>query len=64
MRGIFDLNLRANGVYDSITSMIPAVDVTMSLTEGYIKSSEFPIPLENMQLKSSIVNESGKMILS
>ncbi len=61
MRGIFDLNLKVNGIYDSITSMIPAVDVAMSLTDGYIKSSEFPIPLENIHLVSSIINESGKM---
>jgi len=33
----------------------------MSLANGYIKSSEFPLPLEDLKFTSTIKNESGKM---
>lgn len=61
LKGNFGLNLVANGVYDSINSIIPAIDLNMSLKDGYVKSSDFPIPLENMRLQSSVLNTSGKM---
>lgn len=61
LKGNFGLNLVANGVYDSLNSIIPAIDLNMSLKDGYVKSSDFPIPLENMRLQSSVLNTSGKM---
>jgi hypothetical protein len=61
MKGIFNVNASANGVYDSIKHIIPAVDVAIGLTNGYVKSSEFPIPLENLSMASTVKNTSGKM---
>lgn len=61
MKGSFAANVKAEGVYDSIKKIIPAVDATMSLTNGYVKSSEFPLPIENLGFASSIKNTSGKM---
>jgi hypothetical protein len=61
MKGTFNVHASANGVYDSIKHIIPAVDVTMGLANGYVKSSEFPIPLENLTMASTVKNTSGKM---
>jgi uncharacterized protein involved in outer membrane biogenesis len=61
MKGIFSVNASANGVYDSIKHLIPAVDVAMGLSDGFVKSSEFPIPLENLAMTSTVKNSSGKM---
>ncbi|MBX2941789.1 MAG: hypothetical protein KF860_05545 [Cyclobacteriaceae bacterium] len=61
MKGAFSIDASANGVYDSIKKIIPAIDVTMSLRDGYVKSSEFPLPIENMQFLSTVKNTSGKM---
>jgi uncharacterized protein involved in outer membrane biogenesis len=61
MRGNFSMNAKAKGVYDSIKKIIPAVDVTMTLADGYAKSAEFPLPLENLHMEASVKNESGKM---
>jgi uncharacterized protein involved in outer membrane biogenesis len=61
MKGNFNINAKANGVYDSIKHIIPAVDVTMGLSNGFVKSSEFPIPLENLSMASTVINTSGKM---
>lgn len=61
LKGIFSVNLAAKGVYDSLKKIIPAIDATMALSNGYAKSKEFPLPLENVQFSSQIKNSSGKM---
>lgn len=61
MRGNYALNLTANGVYDSLKKTIPAIDAAMSLGNGYIKSAEFPLPLQDLKFNSTIKNTSGKM---
>lgn len=61
MKGAFSVDATAKGVYDSIRKIIPAIDIAMSLKDGYIKSSEFPLPIESMQFTSTVKNTSGKM---
>jgi uncharacterized protein involved in outer membrane biogenesis len=61
MRGNYALNLTANGVYDSLKKTIPAIDASMSLANGYVKSAEFPLPLQDLKFNSTIKNTSGKM---
>ncbi|HRK53910.1 MAG TPA: AsmA-like C-terminal region-containing protein [Cyclobacteriaceae bacterium] len=61
VKGAFSVDATAKGVYDSIRKIIPAIDIAMSLKDGYVKSSEFPLPIENMQFTSTVKNTSGKM---
>lgn len=61
MRGNYALNLTAKGVYDSLKKTIPSVDAAMSLANGYVKSAEFPLPLQDLKFSSTIKNTSGKM---
>lgn len=61
MRGNYALNLTAKGVYDSLKKTIPSIDAAMSLANGYVKSSEFPLPLQDLKFNSTIKNTSGKM---
>jgi uncharacterized protein involved in outer membrane biogenesis len=61
MKGSFSVDAKAKGVYDSIKKTIPTVDVVMALADGYVKSAEFPMPLENLKMSSTVKNTSGKM---
>ncbi|MGE0770363.1 MAG: AsmA-like C-terminal region-containing protein [Cyclobacteriaceae bacterium] len=61
MKGSFNVNAMAKGVYDSIAHQIPALDVTMALAGGYIKSAEFPLPIEDLHFVSTVKNSTGKM---
>jgi hypothetical protein len=61
MAGVFAVDASAKGVYDSLKKIIPTVNAAMSLKDGYVKSSEFPLPLENLKFVSTIKNTSGKM---
>ncbi len=61
MRGLYELNLKANGIYDSLKSQFPNIDARMSLQDGYLKSAEYPIAMEQINLISTIKNETGNM---
>lgn len=61
MKGIFNLNLKAQGVYDSVANRIPTIDMNMSLQDGYVKSAEYPMPLENVRFTSTVTNTTGHM---
>jgi hypothetical protein len=61
MKGSYAVNLKAKGVYDSLRKTIPSIDATMSLVQGYVKSKDFPMPMEDMGFASTIKNSSGKM---
>lgn len=61
MRGSFSVDASAKGVYDSIKKVIPAIDVAMSLNDGFVKSAEFPLPIEDLHFTSTVKNASGKM---
>ncbi|MEQ9412662.1 MAG: AsmA-like C-terminal region-containing protein, partial [Cyclobacteriaceae bacterium] len=61
MKGSFSVDATAKGVYDSIKKIIPAIDIAMSLKGGYVKSSEFPLPIEDLHFASTVKNTSGKM---
>jgi hypothetical protein len=61
LKGSYAVNLTAKGVYDSLKKTIPAIDAAMSLANGYVKSAEFPLPLQDMAFNASIKNNSGKM---
>ena len=61
LKGAFNINATAKGVYDSLKKTIPAIDATMGLSSGYAKSKEFPLPLEQVHFNSNVKNSSGKM---
>ena len=60
LKGIYDLNLVAQGVYDSATQQIPTIDMDMALQNGYVKSGDYP-PLENVRFTSTVKNETGQL---
>ncbi len=61
LKGVYNVDLNASGVYDSATSRMPSIAADMSLNNGYVKSTDFPSPLENVNFVSRVENKSGKM---
>ena len=61
MKGTYSVSASAKGVYDSIKKIIPAIDASMALAGGYVKSNQFPLPLQDLKFNSTIKNTSGKM---
>jgi hypothetical protein len=61
LKGNYAINLTAKGVYDSLKKTIPSIDAVMSLANGFVKTTEFPLPLEDLKFNASVKNASGRM---
>ncbi|MCI0750779.1 MAG: AsmA family protein [Flammeovirgaceae bacterium] len=61
MKGTYAVNLTAKGIYDSLKKTIPSIDAAMSLANGFVKTKDFPLPLQDLKFNSTIKNTSGKM---
>ncbi|WP_210489799.1 AsmA-like C-terminal region-containing protein [Rufibacter aurantiacus] len=57
LRGLLDIDANAKGVY--FENHMPVVTAALNLTNGYVKSSEFPAPLEQVNVTSTVVNRTG-----
>ena len=62
MKGTFRMAAKVKGIYNSNKKIIPAVDASMSLSDGYVKSSKFSLPLQDLKFNSTVKNTSGKMV--
>lgn len=61
LKGNLDVNALAKGRYDSVVGIIPTIDAKLQLANGFVKSEEYPAPIENLNVKAFIQNTSGKM---
>ncbi|MEA5459055.1 AsmA-like C-terminal region-containing protein [Arcicella sp. LKC2W] len=61
MRGLYDINLKAKGTYDTLTKQFPQVNAVMSLANGFIKSDKFPEPIQNLNVKATLLNTDGAL---
>ncbi len=61
MRGLFTINLKADGVYDSLQNRFPQTDAVMSLQDGYIKTASYPIPVQDFTFNGTVKNETGSL---
>lgn len=61
LKGNYTLDLKANGVYDSVRNIMPSVEARMVLANGYVKSDSLPAPLQDVGFRATVVNPSGKM---
>lgn len=61
LKGNYAINLKASGVYDSIKNKFPTIDATMSLKNGYVKTSEFPYAMEDLHFDATLTDKTGYM---
>ena len=59
MRGLYDVNMKAKGTYDTLTKQFPQVNAVMSLAKGFIKSDKFLEPIQNINAKATLLNTDG-----
>lgn len=57
LKGLFSAHVLASGSYDSTLQKLPFIDASMSMVNGYVKSSEFPQPIENLNFVTKIVSD-------
>jgi len=61
LRGLYDVNLKAKGLYDKAAGRFPVVNAAMELQNGYVRSLKFPEPLENVHAVATVTNRTGQI---
>ncbi|WP_154853856.1 AsmA family protein [Cyclobacterium xiamenense] len=61
LRGKLFLDVKAAGRYDSIAGEIPQLAADFTFEEGYVKSDNYPAPIEGIHFRANAENTSGRM---
>lgn len=61
MKGLLDVNAQAKGKYDSAAKVIPNIDARLLLSNAYIKSPDYPAPIDKLNISASVQNNTGNM---
>ncbi|MDF7812531.1 AsmA-like C-terminal region-containing protein [Hymenobacter sp. YC55] len=59
LRGKLFVDGTAKGTYSS--TQMPVVQAKMNLTDGYVKSKQFPAPIENLLVTGTVLNPTGQL---
>ena len=60
MKGLFGMDVKAKGKYSDSLKLMPMVTANMNLKDGYVKSADFPKPIENINV-SAVATSDGNM---
>ncbi len=60
IKGLYTLNIKANGLYSEKRNLIPKFNALMRLENGYARSLAYPLPAENMTLNMTATNTTGR----
>ncbi len=61
LRGIFSMDLQAEGVVDTIRQIFPVIDARMSLKDGFFKNSMLTKPVDGLGFNTQITCSTGKI---
>lgn len=61
LKGLFNLDVKAKGVYDSLSKQMPAITANMGLSNGYAKTKDFASALEAINMATTVNNATGQL---
>ncbi|TYZ11427.1 AsmA family protein [Hymenobacter lutimineralis] len=59
LRGLLAVDATAKGTYSK--TQMPVTQAALRLTNGYVKSKQFPAPIENLTLNGTVTNTTGQV---
>ncbi len=59
LRGILNMDIKSNGIYDKKNNKIPVINGQISLITGYIKSIYYPNPIQDINVLATISDNKG-----
>lgn len=61
LRGVLNMDIRANGVYDKKNNKIPVTNGKITFKNGYVKTDYYPNPIKNINLIASVLDNEGSL---
>ena len=60
-KGDLKIDVTLDGTYDSTLKKFPNIDAKFNLTNGYLKSSDYPEPIKEIHLVAEVTNTTGTL---
>lgn len=61
LRGVLNMDIKSNGVYDKKNNKIPVTDGKINFKNGYVKTDYYPNPIKNINLVATILDKKGSL---
>ncbi|MFN3753156.1 AsmA family protein [Flavobacterium sp.] len=61
LRGVLNLDIKSNGVYDKKNGKIPVTDGKINFKNGYVKTDYYPNPIQNINVVATIFDQKGSL---
>jgi AsmA protein len=61
LRGVLNMDIRSNGIYDKKNNKIPVTNGRISLKNGFVKTNYYPNPIQNINLIATILDNEGSL---
>lgn len=60
MSGVVGVDLRVDGKWSSEEKLFPKVVAALNLQDGYLRSDDYPTPMEDVHLELQAINQTGR----
>jgi len=61
LRGVLNMDIKSNGIYDKKKGKIPVTDGTISFKNGYVKTDYYPNPIQKITVLATILDKKGTL---
>ncbi len=61
LKGLFSLDVKAKGVYDTLTKQMPSIAANMGLINSYAKTKDFPSAIDAINMIAGVNNATGQL---
>jgi AsmA protein len=61
LRGVLNMDIKSNGVYDKKNGKIPVTNGKINFKNGYIKTDYYPNPIQNINVIATILDRKGSL---
>jgi AsmA protein len=61
LRGVLNMNIKSDGVYDQKNNKIPVTNGKINFKNGYVKTDYYPNPIQNINVVATVLNQKGSL---
>ncbi|MBF6641834.1 AsmA family protein [Flavobacterium sp. J49] len=61
LRGILNMDIKSNGVYDKKNGKIPVTNGKINFKNGYVKTDYYPNPIQNINVVATVLDQKGSL---
>ena len=61
LRGVLNMDVKSNGIYDKKSGKIPVTNGKINFKDGYVKTEYYPNPIQNINVVATVLDQKGSL---